>query len=170
MTILLHLWQFCCTYRCRVFAGVRVIFLTVVALSKAYFPLGNFGRATQSENKSPATWLVKVGSWKNSPRTSRKRSYFFVCSRDANSRSGTRGFRQRLAIDRHLGTPNYSHMAGISLDAWSKFICSTVGCLYPVWLCMEDTRKNAQVVVSLQTSCYESVDKLLTCCVRAAGF
>ena len=50
--------------------------------SKAYFPPGDFFRATRSENKNPATWLVKIGSRKNSPRTSRKRSYFFVCSRE----------------------------------------------------------------------------------------
>ena len=49
---------------------------------KARFPLGEFVRATRSENKNPATWLVKIGWRKNSPRTSRKRSYFFVCSRE----------------------------------------------------------------------------------------
>jgi hypothetical protein len=30
------------------------------------------------------------------------------------------------------------------------------------------TRKNAQVVTGLQTSCYKSVHKLLTSCVRTA--
>ena len=50
--------------------------------SKARFPLGEFVCATRSENKNPATWLVKIGWRKNSPRTSRKRSYFFVCSRE----------------------------------------------------------------------------------------
>ena len=49
---------------------------------EAYFPLGDFIRATRSENKNPATSLVKIGWRKNSPRTSRKRSYFFVCSRE----------------------------------------------------------------------------------------
>ena len=51
-------------------------------IAKARFPLGEFVRATRSENKNPATWLVKIGWRKNSPRTSRKRSYFFVCSRE----------------------------------------------------------------------------------------
>ena len=52
------------------------------SLSKARFPLGEFVRATRSENKNPAMWLIKIGRRKNSPRTSRKRSYFFVCSRE----------------------------------------------------------------------------------------
>ena len=50
--------------------------------TKARFPLGEFVRATRSENKNPATWLVKIGWRKKSPRTSRKRSYVFVCSRE----------------------------------------------------------------------------------------
>ena len=50
--------------------------------TKAYFPLGDFIRATRSENKNPATCLFKTGWGKNSPRTSRKRFYFFVCSRE----------------------------------------------------------------------------------------
>ena len=53
-----------------------------VKVSKARFPLGEFVRATRSENKNPATLLVKIGWRKNSPRTSRKSSYFFVCSRE----------------------------------------------------------------------------------------
>ena len=36
------------------------------------------------------------------------------------------------------------------------------------WLGMVYTRKNAQVVTSLQTSCNKSVHKLSTSCVRTA--
>ena len=60
----------------------RSYIMILTDLSKARFPLGEFVRATRSENKNPATWLVKIGWRKNSPRTSRKRSYFFVCSRE----------------------------------------------------------------------------------------
>ena len=55
--------------------------MNVLVRFKAYFPLGDFIRATRSENKNLATSLVKIGWRKNSPRTSRKRSYFFLCSR-----------------------------------------------------------------------------------------
>ena len=42
---------------------------------KGHFPLGDFVRATRSENKNPAPWLVKIGLRKNSPRTSRNHWY-----------------------------------------------------------------------------------------------
>ena len=54
--------------------------LIVFVFFQAYFPLGDFVRATRSENKYPTTLLVKIGWRKNSPRTSRNRSYFFGCS------------------------------------------------------------------------------------------
>ena len=37
-----------------------------------------------------------------------------------------------------------------------------------MFLNVGDTRKNAQVVTGLQTSCYKSVHKLSTSCVRTA--
>ena len=70
-------WNFLVTMSFRRFAKVDS-----PAAFKARFPLGEFVRATRSENKNPATWLVKIGWRKNSPRTSRKRSYFFVCLRE----------------------------------------------------------------------------------------
>ena len=50
--------------------------------TKAYFPLGDFIREMRSENKNPATWLVKIGWRKNLPRTSWNCSYFFACLRE----------------------------------------------------------------------------------------
>ena len=50
--------------------------------TEARFPLGDFVRATRSENKNPALWLVEIGWRKNSPRTSKNCSYFFVCSHE----------------------------------------------------------------------------------------
>ena len=69
--------------------------------SKAYFPLGDFIRATRSENKNPATWLVKISWRKNSPRTSRKRYYFFVCSREQS-----RQVENRLKICSMISVPS----------------------------------------------------------------
>ena len=39
---------------------------------------------------------------------------------------------------------------------------------YLLFLCFIYTRKNAQLVTSLRTSCYKSVHKLSTSCVRTA--
>ena len=66
----------------RIHRAKRPLASTLCSQRKARFPQGEFVRATRSKNKNPATWLVKIGWLKNSPRTSRKRSYFFVCSRE----------------------------------------------------------------------------------------
>jgi hypothetical protein len=56
-------------------------------------------------------------------------------------------------------------MAYLNQNMWisaNRWIFGTRG------LCLNYIRKNAQVVTGLQTSCYRSVHKLSTSCVRTA--
>jgi hypothetical protein len=59
--------------------------------------------------------------------------------------------RNVLGLFIHLHGPRY-----LINQVWGRFIICEVS----------DTRKNAQLVKSLQTSCYKSVHKLSTSCLR----
>ena len=68
-------------YKCVEFlCDLNDVLIVLCGVPLSLFPLGDFVRAMRGKNKNSATWLVKIGWRKKSPRTSRNRSYFFLCS------------------------------------------------------------------------------------------
>ena len=118
-------------------------------LCKARFPLGEFVRATRSENKNPATWLVKIGWRKNSPRTSRKRSYFFVCSREQ-----IRLVENRLNVN-STSMARSNHYAPLHMrakkESWKNITLFLYSCEILetwnkwTWLCYQTKNKNIKI-------------------------